>query len=68
MTRRRHLRNGLAYGYPLCCVLRFVLGPMGSQAVERGVCERTRKDGTLKVWVPCRRLGHGARPFSERTT
>jgi hypothetical protein len=43
-TFRTHLGLGIAYGYPLCCALRFALGK-GAQATRRGCVDHR--------YVPC---------------
>lgn len=52
-TFRTHLGLGIAYGYPVCCALRFSFQARGSrgQALERGVAS---VDGSKeRVFVPC---------------
>lgn len=36
MTRRRHIINGLYWGYPICCILRWTFGRHGDQGTRRG--------------------------------
>lgn len=56
------LREGLQYGFPLCCVLRFALNPdpNGPQAVGRGIMGHR----TDNPWVPCNVFHRGV-PWEE---
>jgi hypothetical protein len=68
----RHLRNGLHFEYPPCCVLQWVLGHalgVGEQCRRRGTVRASRPNGREKVWVPCiwhRGRCAGWRPYNWR--
>lgn len=47
------LGDGLRYGYPVCCVVRFSFG-RGEQAVKRGICH-----ADSDPYVPCGIFHHG---------
>ncbi len=53
-----HVREGLRWGFPLCCVLRFAveraLNPAGEPARKRGVCDA----GPDNPYVPCNLFHH----------
>lgn len=55
--RLHDLRRGMELGYPLCCVLTFVLDPGHrgeGQALRRGVVDLgTRPDGSAHRYVAC---------------
>ena len=55
-----HLRDGLYFGYPLCCVVRFALSGSDAQAIARGVVDPHGEN----PWVPCQVFHHGV-PWDE---
>jgi hypothetical protein len=58
VTTWQHIRNGWKWGFPVCCILRWVIGHrLGecTQAADRGVCQTAtvRPGGTDANFVPC---------------
>jgi hypothetical protein len=61
-----HFKNGLKWGYPMCCSLRWSIRAARGhvdQARQRGVCCKTRGN----VWVPCGWLHSCDYTFTEWT-
>ena len=60
-VRVTDLRDGICYGFPLCCVLRYVLAwRLWGQAMRRGVVDPCGPN----PHVPCGVLHHGAPPHT----
>jgi len=59
MIELRHIREGLKWGYPICCILDFSI--FGSGASDRGVIQHG--DGW---YVPCRLCKHKAITLAEQ--
>jgi hypothetical protein len=59
-VRVTDLRDGIYYGFPLCCVLRYVLAwRLWGQAMRRGVYD---PEGNPRV--PCNIFHHGSPPHT----
>lgn len=52
--------DGLNYGFPLCCVLRYTLSS-GEQAVDRGIVDPHGPN----PYVPCNIFHHGVDFFAR---